>query len=87
MRCGQIDTIGTDNIPGSSEEKAGDWLEAGASSGYGTLLPHLLYEGHHKRNFPLDTLVDKMAANPAQVFGWFPRRSACRSAAMRTFSS
>lgn len=76
---GRIDTLGTDNLPRLLEQKIGDWREAVTGfPGYGTLLPLMLHEGHHKRKLPLEALVAKVTANPARAYGWYPRKGAIR---------
>lgn len=79
LAAGRIDTLGTDNLPRTLDQKTGGWREAITGfPGYGTLLPLLLHEGHHRRKLPLDFLIAKVTANPARAFGWFPRKGALR---------
>ena len=79
LAAGLIDTLGTDNLPRTLIQKQGNWQEAITGfPGYGTLLPLLLHEGYHKRKIPLESLVEKVTANPARTFGWYPRKGALR---------
>jgi dihydroorotase (multifunctional complex type) len=79
LAAGLIHTLGTDNLPRTVSQKQGDWQEAITGfPGYGTLLPLLLHEGYHKRKLPLEDLVEKVTANPARTFGWYPRKGALR---------
>jgi dihydropyrimidinase len=72
-----IDTLGTDNITttlAASRLNEG-WLRAkGGFAMLGTHVPVMLHEGYHKRGVPLLTLVEKACANPAKIFGLYPRK-------------
>lgn len=74
---GYINTIGNDHIAITRETKipqqdmlavkpAGPCIE--------TYLPACITEGHVKRNIGLLDLVEKMTANPAKIFGLYPRK-------------
>jgi len=76
LREGTLDTIGTDHTPMTREQKGAAPDVWGTPPGYpalGTHLPSLLHEAG-KRNFPLERLIEKMTAEPAKVFGLFPRK-------------
>ena len=79
LREGIIDTIGTDNLPRRRAQKIDHWRDAITGfPGYGTLLPLMLHEGHHKRNLPLEDVVAKVTANPARAYGYYPRKGTLR---------
>ena len=80
-RCvlaGQVDIIASDHSPCLWEEKErGEhdvWAAWGGISGLQTLLPALLTEGVHRRGLDLPALVRMTAANPARIFGLYPRK-------------
>ncbi|MCJ7593493.1 MAG: amidohydrolase family protein, partial [Desulfobacterales bacterium] len=71
-----LDTIGTDHTPMSSEEKKRGMNLWEIPPGYpavGTHLPSLL-DSARKYDFPLASLIEKMTASPAKVFGLYPRK-------------
>ena len=74
---GTISTIGTDQ---DCVTKAGlekfilDYGVSGSSAVDAILLPLLLTEGYHKRGIPLVNLIDKVTANPARLWGIYPRK-------------
>lgn len=75
---GVIDTIGTDNVTMTREEKAldnGDYWNI--MPGYSAVehhLPVVLSEGVNKRNVPIERVIACMTKNPAQKFGVYPRK-------------
>ncbi|HVA24489.1 MAG TPA: allantoinase AllB [Chloroflexota bacterium] len=87
---GRIDCIASDHSPCSPEVKhqgEGDiWCAWGGIAGIQTLLPALLTEGVHKRGLPLSRLVHLTSANPARLFGLFPRKGALQVGADADFT-
>jgi dihydropyrimidinase len=76
LREGLIDTIGTDHTPMTKAEKRPDpgiWKTMPGYPAVGTHLPSLLHEARRHR-YPLVDLVEKMTANPAKIFGLYPRK-------------
>lgn len=72
---GTIHTIGTDHVPRRRAQKQGDvWQASAGFPGLATMLPVLLSEGVHRRGLPLTRLVELTAANPARIFGLYPRK-------------
>jgi allantoinase len=80
--AGQVDTIGSDHSPcPTADKRRGDaniWSAWGGISGVQTMLPLLLDEGVAKRDMPLPLLVKLTAANPARLFGLYPRKGTLR---------
>jgi len=78
--AGQVDTIGSDHSPCNWEEKEKGleniWRAWGGISGIQSMLPALLTEGFHKRGLRLEILVRLTSANPARLFGLYPRKGA-----------
>jgi dihydropyrimidinase len=73
---GTIDTIGTDHTPQTVEEKTGGrsfWDTVPGYPAVGTHLPFLL-DGARRHGLPLVRLVENSAANPARIFGLYPRK-------------
>lgn len=75
---GLVDTIGSDHSPCTWDQKASGmeniWNAWGGISGIQTMLPVVLTEGVNKRSLPLTDLVRMMSANPARLFGLYPRK-------------
>ncbi|MBK8986321.1 MAG: allantoinase AllB [Chloroflexi bacterium] len=75
---GLVDTIASDHspCPWADKEPGLDniWQAWGGISGVQTLLPVLLTEGVHKRGLTLPQLVRLTSANPARIFGLYPRK-------------
>ena len=75
---GLVDTIASDHSPCPWEDKARGmddiWKAWGGISGIQTLLPVLLTEGVHKRGLSLPALVRMITANPARIFGLYPKK-------------
>lgn len=80
--AGQVDSIGSDHSPCTAADKeigyTDVWQAWGGISGVQTLLPGLLTEGVHKRGLPLTLLTRLTAANPARIFGLYPRKGVIR---------
>jgi allantoinase len=76
--AGAVDVITSDHSPCLWEEKTTgdtDIFEAwGGISGVQSTLPALLTEGVAKRGLPLPDLVRMTSANPARLFGLYPRK-------------
>ena len=79
---GLVDAIGSDHSPCTWEEKAPGmeniWKAWGGISGIQTMLPALLTEGVHKRGLLLKDLARMMAANPAKIYGLYPKKGALK---------
>ena len=77
---GLVDTIGSDHSPCNWEEKEKGmnniWKAWGGVSGIQSMLPALLTEGFHKRGMSLTQLVKLTSANPARLFGLYPKKGA-----------
>lgn len=77
VKKGIIDTIGTDNVTITLNEKKvfnGMW---GALPGYPALATHLpimLDEGVNKGRIPMEKLAELMCKNPAKIFGVYPQK-------------
>ena len=78
--AGQVDVIASDHSPCLLEQKAGAannvWNVWGGISGVQTMLSGILTEGVHKRGLSLPALVKMMSANPARIFGIYPKKGA-----------
>ncbi|MDR1874609.1 MAG: allantoinase AllB [Synergistaceae bacterium] len=76
---GAVDVIGSDHSPSTLSQKnsTGNFMEAwGGIQGVQTLLPVLFTEGVKKRGLPLEKLVRLISAEPARLFGLYPRKGA-----------
>jgi dihydropyrimidinase len=76
VKQGLIDSFGTDNVSMTRETKSAEKGMWSAMPGYpflATHLPVLLHEGLRRR-VPIETLVEKMSKNPAEIFGLYPRK-------------
>ncbi|NPV44495.1 MAG: amidohydrolase family protein [Firmicutes bacterium] len=77
VKRGIIDTIGTDNVTITLNEKKvsdGVW---GALPGYPALATHLpimLDEGVNKGRISIEKLAELMCKNPAKIFGVYPQK-------------
>lgn len=72
---GTVDVVGSDHVPRHRSAKEKDIMQASAGfPGLETLLPVLLSEGHVRRGIPLGRIVDVVSANPARLFGLYPRK-------------
>jgi allantoinase len=83
--AGQVDTIGSDHSPcPTADKRRGDddiWAAWGGISGVQAMLPLLLDQGVHKRGMPLPLLARLTSANPARLFGLYPRKGSLRPGA------
>ena len=76
LREDVLDTIGTDHTCMSLEEKKADVNLWDIPPGYpavGTHLPSLL-DAAKRSTFPLSTLIEKITASPAKIFGVYPKK-------------
>jgi allantoinase len=82
---GKVDLIASDHSPcPTADKQRGDddiWAAWGGITGVQTLLPLLLHEGVHRRGMALPQLVRLTAANPARLFGLYPRKGTLRPGA------
>jgi allantoinase len=73
-----VDTIASDHspCPWSDKEPGMDniWRAWGGIGGVQSTLSVLLTEGYHKRGLRLTDLVRMTSANPARIFGLYPRK-------------
>jgi dihydropyrimidinase len=76
IKDGMIRTVGSDHVPNPPDRKRGVdiWNEIMGFMGVESLLPVLLSEGHLRRQVPLQRIVEVASANPARVFGLYPRK-------------
>lgn len=77
MADGTVDTVGTDHVTLTKEEKNIENTIWDALPGYPALETHLavlLNEGVVKRGIPLERLVRMMTKKPAEVFGVYPQK-------------
>ncbi|MCP8967669.1 allantoinase [Ectobacillus ponti] len=78
LQNGEIDVIASDHSPAPpamKEVQNGDFFRAwGGISGAQSTLNILLTEGHHERQMPLEQIARLTAANPAKLFGLYPRK-------------
>lgn len=76
--AGKVDLITSDHSPCLAEEKSvGDddiWKAWGGISGVQSTLSAMLTAGVHQRNLDVQALVRMAAANPARLFGLYPRK-------------
>ena len=76
---GTLDTIGSDHVPWTSEEKclgedAGIWKGKPGFGSMGATLAILLSEGVNKGRITMEQLVKVTAENTARVLGIYPRK-------------
>lgn len=77
IKDGVVDTLGTDNVTMTTQEKQISLGMNKALPGYSALpthLPSILNEGYHKRGIALEKLIPLMTINPAKVFGLYPKK-------------
>ncbi|MCL4370058.1 MAG: amidohydrolase family protein [Chloroflexi bacterium] len=76
---GTIDYLSSDHapVPLSVDERGSPdiWLAGSGLPGVQFTLPLMLSEAVHKRNLPLDRLVQLTSTNAARAFGLYPRKS------------
>lgn len=79
VREGTIGTIGTDQdcvTRAGLEQFLREYGVSGSSNNDALFLPLVLTEGYHKRHLPLETLLETVTANPARLWGVYPRKGA-----------
>ncbi len=77
LEDGIVDTIGTDNVTITVEEKSindGIWNAMPGYPAMATHLPVLMSEGVVKRGMDIEKLVTAITKNPASIFGVYPRK-------------
>jgi dihydropyrimidinase len=78
VRSGAVDTLGSDHAPWTEAQKLdpGHTLQEPRPgvADLETMLPLLLSTAVHERSIPLERLVALTAANPARLFGLYPRK-------------
>lgn len=78
VKSGLVDTIGSDHSPCNWEEKSKGmdniWAAWGGISGVQSMLPAMLTAGVHQHGLALTDLVRLLSANPARLFGLYPRK-------------
>ena len=72
---GHVDTIGSDHVP-ILKTGATVWEERPGFAGLATMLPVLLTVGMHRGRLSPVRLAELTAANPARLFGLWPRKGA-----------
>jgi dihydroorotase-like cyclic amidohydrolase len=72
---GDIDTVATDHVHRDiSSKDGGIWKAAPGCPGMETLLPVMLTEGYHKRDIPLERIVEVLCETPAHLMGLADRK-------------
>lgn len=80
VQNGWVDCIGTDHAPMPRKRKVGNgdiWSAMLGYSGVETMLPVMISEGYHKRNLPLQRIVEITSTKTAQIHG-IPGKGAIR---------
>ena len=76
--AGRVNLIASDHSPcPTADKQRGEqdiWAAWGGITGVQTMLPLLLHEGVYRRGMSLSLLTRLTAANPARVFGLYPRK-------------
>jgi len=77
---GRVQSVGSDHSPATVAQKdlsrQEHWDAPDGVTGVQTLLPLLLSEGVHARGLGLERVASLTAANPARMFGLYPRKGA-----------
>lgn len=78
IRSGAVDTVVSDHACCGEEHKKDDdlWGSLPGFGGSSILYPVMLSEGCHKRGIPPERVAELVSANPARVFGLYPRKGA-----------
>ncbi|MCS6874059.1 MAG: dihydroorotase family protein [Pyrinomonadaceae bacterium] len=75
IRKGHVDTVVSDHACcGEEHKKKGIWESLPGFGGSSILYPILLSEGAHKRKIPLHRIAELVSANPAKIFGLYPKK-------------
>jgi dihydropyrimidinase len=72
-----IDTVGTDNVTMTKDEKRvkdGLWKALPGYPAIGTHLSVMLNEGVHNRGLSIERMVRLLSTNPARIFGIYPQK-------------
>jgi allantoinase len=82
IMAGQVDVIASDHSPcPTADKQRGEqdiWAAWGGITGVQTMLPLLLHEGVYRRGMSVPLLSRLTAANPARLFGLYPRKGTLR---------
>lgn len=78
LAAGEIDTIASDHGAFLREDKRDAWRGRSGFPGMATILPVLLARGVRAGRISLQDVVRVFSANPARIFGLFPRKGALR---------
>jgi allantoinase len=80
--AGKVDMIASDHSPcPTADKQRGEqdiWAAWGGITGVQTTLPLLLHAGVYRRGLSLSLLTALTAANPARLFGLYPRKGTLR---------
>ncbi len=76
IRDGVVDTIASDSVSVTKELKGKDMWTAPMGIGNATqmILPVMISEGVNKNRISLEKVAEVCSANPARVFGFYPRK-------------
>jgi dihydropyrimidinase len=82
LDCGSIQVVATDHCTFTRKQKAkwrGDFRKIPCGlPGVETLLPIMFTYGYDAGRISLETLVQVLSANPARIFGLYPRKGAIK---------
>ena len=77
LAVGQVNWVGSDNVPRKADTKAGSvWTAAPGVPGTGLILPVILSEGVHRGRLSLEQAVQITSANAARAYNLAPRKGA-----------
>ncbi|MGQ9826106.1 MAG: dihydroorotase, partial [Desulfotomaculales bacterium] len=77
IKQGIIDTIGTDNVTLTLDQKQaekGMWAALPGYPAVGTHVPVVLHYGIHQRGLSLERVAELMSRKPAEIFGLYPQK-------------
>lgn len=81
IAAGEVDTIASDHGAFLREDKRDAWSGRSGFPGMATILPVLMTHGVRAGRISLRDVVRIFSANPARIFGLFPRKGALRPGA------
>lgn len=81
IAAGEVDTIASDHGAFLREDKRDAWSGRSGFPGMATILPVLMTHGVQAGRISLADVVRIFSANPARIFGLFPRKGALRPGA------
>jgi dihydropyrimidinase len=81
LAAGEIDTIASDHGAFLREDKRDAWSGRSGFPGIATILPVLMTHGVRAGRLTVADVVRVFSANPARIFGLFPRKGALRAGA------